>query len=90
MSLKQVSKHLLNLRRTWIGGNAQGMLNAVVAKNVESYLRNRKEVLDQIKAFDEELNITPLVLRNNEQKQCAWCDDTILSKCWPKTHADLR
>ena len=88
--MKQVSKHLLNLRRTWIGGNAEGMLKAVTTKNVESYLRNRKEVLDQIKAFDEELNITPLVPRNNEQKQCAWCDDTIQSKYWLKPYSDLR
>lgn len=76
MSLKQVSKHLLNLRRTFVGGNAQGMLNAVVAKNVDSYLRNRKEVLDQIKAFDEELNI------NIERSIC--------SECWPRKHHDLR
>lgn len=76
MSLKQVSKHLLNLRRTWIGGNAQGMLKAATTKNVESYLRNRKEVLDQIKAFDEELNI------NLERNIC--------SECWPRKHHDLR
>jgi hypothetical protein len=88
--MQQVSKHLLNLRRTWIGGNAEGMLKAVTTKNVDSYLRNRKEVLEQIKAFDEELKVTPLVRVAYDEKQCAWCDNTTLNKCWPKTHSDLR
>jgi hypothetical protein len=88
--MKQVSKHILNLRRTWIGDNAHQMLTAVTNNHVESYLILRKKVLDQINEFDEELKVIPLVSNVNKINKCEWCESMTLNKVWPKIPSELR
>jgi hypothetical protein len=85
-----LSKHAQYLRRVWVGTNADNMLKAVTTKDLDLYLMNRKKVVDQIKLFDEELKVTPLVCSDKVQVQCAWCDNTTLNKVWPEIPSDLR
>lgn len=85
-----LSKHAQYLRRVWIGTNADNMLKAVTTKDLDIYLVNRKKVVEQIRLFDEELKVTPLVCLDKVSIKCAWCDGTTLNKVWPKTHSDLR
>jgi hypothetical protein len=48
------------LRPDFFPGNAEILWRAVTTKNMSAYLLYRQDILQQIKEFDKELNITPL------------------------------
>ena len=77
-----MSKHLLYLRRSWIGTNASQMLTAVGNKQLDSYLFLRKKVVDQIHEFDAELGLAPFL---NDVKKCECCESMTLNKSLKKS-----
>jgi hypothetical protein len=51
----------MRLRPDFFPGNAEILWRAFTTKNISCYISYRQDILQQIKIFDEQLKLTPLV-----------------------------
>lgn len=76
------------LRPDFFPGSAEILWRAVTTKHHSMYLHCRKQILDQIRKFDKELNVTPLRVCGCDIK-CVKGDKVMIPStrgCWPEDH----